>query len=226
MAFKQAADSPTYAATKRQHLDLTEATTDHTAAISLTFLSMGPLRRALLVDFGTELMQRWSPRWLERRFAIDFVPKGLATLAYCFELALVELEDFGAPLVPRWPALLCASGRCTGLSGGLHYMSCCLPACASVCLLPGFVRGVMWSSWTSASCAAHAALVSAMAGAPIRDRLHAAAAGWATSSWTRSRRRQRRMLYAAAGWTTSSPTCSPGGPSGLGDYFADTFVAL
>ena len=162
------------------------------------------------MDFGAPLMQRWSPRWLERRFAIDFVPKGLATLAYCFELALVELEDFGAPLVPRWPALLCASGRCTGLSGGLHYMSCF----------------VTWSSWTSASCAAHAALVSAMAGAPIRDRLHAAAAGWATSSWTRSRRRQRRMLYAAAGWTTSSPTCSPGGASGLGDYFADTFVAL
>ncbi len=169
---------------------------------------------------------RWTSlsRW--RRFAIDLMPKDLATLACCFDLALVELEDFGAPLVPRWPALLCASGRCTGLSGGLHYMSCCLPACASVCLLPGFVRGVTWSSWTSASCAAHAALVSAMAGAPIRDRLHAAAAGWATSSWTGPRRRQRRMLYAAAGWTTFSPTCSPGGASGLGDYSADTSVAL
>ena len=105
---------------------------------------LAPLRRALFVDFGPELMQRWSPRWLERRFAIDFVPKGLATLAYCFELALVELEDFGAPLVPRWPALLCASARCIGLSGGLRYMYCCLPACASVCLLPGFVRGVTW----------------------------------------------------------------------------------
>ncbi len=122
---------------------------------------LAPLRRALFVDFCPELVQRWSPRWLERRFAIDFVPEGLATLAYCFELALVELEDFGAPLVPRWPALLCASGRCTGLSGGLHYMSCF----------------VTWSSWTSASCAAHAALVPAIAGAPIRDRLHAAAAG-------------------------------------------------